>query len=129
MAGTQAPSVDRNIEAATRFLDRIAALPPADRERLGTESFGTSAHTAAMLTTADEVTTLRNKDREGRVSAFLVDLEQRVDGMGLGAEVGNLVKGAARAILVQDRPGLDRAAQQLYAPFETVIPMKTVVEK
>ena len=128
MAGPQAPSVDRNIEAATRFLERVAALPPADRERLGTESFGSSAHTAAMLTTADEVTTLRNKDREGRVSAFLVDLEQRVDGMGLSAEVGNLVKGAARAILVQDRPGLDGVARQLYAPFEKVIPMKTVVE-
>lgn len=128
MAGTPTLSVDRNIEAATRFLERIAALPPADRERLGTESFGTSAHTAAMLSTADEVTTLRNKDRDGRVSAFLVDLEQRVDGLGLSAEVGNLVKGAARAILVQNQPGMDRAARQLYAPFETVIPLKTVVE-
>lgn len=128
MVGTQSLGMDRNIEAATRFLDRIAALPPADRERLGTESFGTSAHMSAMFATADEVTTVRNKDRDGRVSAFLVDLEHRVDALGLSAEVGNLVKAAAKAILVHDRPGMDRATNQLYAPFEAIVPLKTVVE-
>ena len=128
MVGTQSLGMDRNIEVATRFLDRIAALPTADRERLSTESFGTGAHTSAIFATADEVTAVRNKDRDGRVSAFLVDLEHRVEGMGLAAEVGNLVKAAARALLVQDRPGMDKATRQLYAPFETVVPLKTVVD-
>ena len=128
MVGTQSLGMDRNIEAATRFLDRIAALPPADRERLGTESFGTSAHTSAMFATADEVTAVRNKDRDGRMSVFLVDLEHRVEALNLNAEVGNLVKAAARALLVQDRPGLERATRQLYAPFEAVVPFKTLVD-
>jgi len=122
MTGTQTQSIDRNIEAASRFLDRVTTLPAADRERITRERFGSSAHTSAMMMIADEVTTLRNKDRQGRVSAFLVDVEKRVEGMNLPPEMGDLVKGAARAILVRNSPGLERATQQLISPFEEVIP-------
>ena len=128
MAATDSPTIDRNIEAATRFLDRVASLPPDTRARINTESFGKSAHTTALFATTDEVTTLKNKDRDGRVSAFLVDAERRVDSMGLDPEVGDLVKAAARAILVQGRPGMDGPVKQLYSPFETVVPLQTVVE-
>ena len=122
MTGTQAQSIDRSIEAANRFLDQVTSLPPADRERIGRESFGSSAHTSAMMMIADEVTTLRNKDRQGRVSAFLVDIERRVEGMNLEPEMGDLVKGAARAILVRNNPALERATRQLISPFEEVMP-------
>lgn len=122
MTGTQTQSIDRNIEAASRFLDRVTTLPSADRERIARERFGSSAHTSAMMMIADEVTTLRNKDRQGRVSAFLVDVERRVDGMNLAPELGDLVKGAARAILVRNNPGLERASQQLISPFEEALP-------
>lgn len=122
MTGTQTQSIDRNIEAANRFLDRVTTLPSADRERIARERFGSSAHTSAMMMIADEVTTLRNKDRQGRVSAFLVDVERRVDGMNLAPELGDLVKGAARAILVRNSPGLERATQQLISPFESAMP-------
>jgi hypothetical protein len=128
MAATQSPTIDRNIDAATRFLDRVAALPAVERERIGTDSFGKSTHATAMFATADEVTTLKNKDRDGRVSAFLVDAERRVDSMGLSAEVGDLVRAAARAILVQGRPGLEGAIKQLYLPFESVVPLATIVD-
>ena len=128
MVGAQTQGLGRRIEAATRFLDRVETLSAADRERIGTESFGTSEHTAAMFATADEVTTLRNQDREGQVGAFLVGLERRVDDMRLDPEVGNLVKAAAKAILVRDRPGMERVARQLYAPFETVVPLQSVVD-
>jgi hypothetical protein len=124
MTGTQPQAVDQKIEAASRFLDRVSALSPADRERISRESFGSSAHTSAMMMVADEVTSLKNKDRQGRVSAFLVDLEQRVDGMGLSPELGDLVKSAARAILVQNASGLERASKQLMSPFELVIPAR-----
>lgn len=122
MTGTQAQSIDRNIEAASRFLDRVTTLPPADRERIVRDRFGSSAHTSAMMMIADEITTLRNKDRQGRVGAFLVDIEQRVEGMNLAPEIGDLVKGAARAILVHNSPGLERATRQLISPFEEVMP-------
>lgn len=122
MTGTQTQSIDRNIEAAERFLDRVSTLPPADRERIRRDTFGTSAHTSALMMVADEVTTCRNKDKQGRLGAFLVDVERRVDGLQFPAEVGDLVKGAARAILVQDTPGLERATRQLLSPFELVIP-------
>ena len=122
MTGTQTQSIDRNIEAASRFLDRVTTLPSADRDRIARERFGTSAHTSALMMIADEVTTLRNKDRQGRVSAFLVDVERRVDGMNLEPELGDLVKGAARAILVRNSPGLERATQQLISPFEEALP-------
>jgi hypothetical protein len=128
MTGTQTQTIDRNIEAATRFLDRMAALPAADRERITKDSFGSAAHTSAMMMVADEVTSVKNKDRQGRVSAFLVDLERRVDGMGLTPELGDLVKSAARSMLVQDAPGLERATRQLYSPFEQVIPLRQTVE-
>jgi hypothetical protein len=55
------------------------------------------------------------------VSAFLVDLEKRVEGMSLPTEMGDLVKSAARAILVRDASGLERASRQLISPFEQVI--------
>ena len=122
MTGTQPQAVDKNIEAATRFLDRVSALSPVDRERISKDSFGSSTHTSAMMMIADEVTAMRNRDRQGRVSAFLVDLEQRVDGMSLPAELGDLVKSAARAILVQNTTGLERATEQLMSPFEPVMP-------
>lgn len=118
MTGTQPQVIDRNIEAASRFLDKVGALTPAERENISRDSFGSSAHTSAMMMIADEVTTLKNKDREGRVSAFLVDLERKVDGMSLSPELGDLVKGAARAILVQNATGLERATRQLISPFQ-----------
>ena len=120
MTGTQPQTIDKNIEAASRFLDRVVSLAPAERERISKETFGSSAHTSAIMMVADEVTTLKNKDRQGRVSAFLVDLERRVEGMNLPPELGDLVKSGARAILVQSAPGLDKATRQLLAPFETV---------
>jgi hypothetical protein len=122
MTGTQPQTVDRNIEAATRFLDRVSALSPADRDRISRDSFGSSPHTSAIMVVADEVTTMKNKDRQGRVSAFLVDLERRVEGMGLAPELGDLVKSAARAILVQNAAGLERATKQLMSPFDQVMP-------
>jgi hypothetical protein len=122
MTGTQTQSIDRNIEAASRFLDRVTTLLPADRQRIARESFGSSSHTSAMMMVADEITTLRNTDRQGRVGAFLVDVERRVDGMKLEPELGDLVKGAARAILVRNSAGLERATRQLISPFEAVMP-------
>jgi hypothetical protein len=128
MSGTQTQPIDRNIEAASRFLDRVTTLAPTERDRISRDSFGSSGHTSAMMMVADEVTTLRNKDREGRVSAFLVDIEQRVEGMRLSAELGDLVKGAARAILVRDAAGLERATRQLISPFEEVMPNPVTVD-
>jgi len=128
MTGTQPQAIDRNIEAATRFLDRVAALPLADFERIAKDSFGSAAHTSAMMMVADEVTSLKNKDRQGRVSVFLVDLERKVDSMNLKPELGDLVKSAARSILVQDAAGLERATRQLFSPFEQVIPQRPWVE-
>jgi hypothetical protein len=128
MTGTQTQSIDRNIEAANRFLDRVTILSPADRERIAQASFGSSAHTSALMMVVDEVTTMRNKDRQGRVSAFLVDIERRVDGMKLSPELGDLVKGAARAILVRNAAGLERATRQLISPFEEVMPNPITVD-
>jgi hypothetical protein len=121
MTGTQPQAIDRNIEASSRFLDRVTSLTPADRELITKESFGSSARTSAIMMVADEVTSLKNKDKQGRVSAFLVDLERRVDQMSLPIELGDLVKSAARAILVRDASGLERASRQLMSPFEQVI--------
>jgi len=128
MTGTQTQGFDRNIEAATRFLDRVAALPAADRERIANDSFGRVGHTSAIMMVADEVTSVKNKDRQGKVSSFLVELERRVDGMRLPAELGDLIKSAARSILVQDAAGLERATRQLYSPFELVIPRRATLE-
>ena len=128
MTGTQTQSIDRNIEAANRFLDLVTTLSAANRERIARDSFGSSAHTSAMMMVADEITSLRNKDRQGRVGAFLVDVERRVDGMNLTPEQGDLVKGAARAILVRNSPGLERATRQLISPFEEVMPNPGAVD-
>lgn len=128
MTGPQTQSIDRNIEAASRFLDRVTSLPPADRDRIARDSFGSSAHTSAMMMIADEITMLRNQDRQGRVGSFLVDVERRVDGMNLAPEMGDLVKGAARAILVRNHPGLERATRQLISPFEQVMPNPVAVD-
>lgn len=122
MTGTQTQGIDRNIAAANRFLEQVRGLNATDLERINRETFGSSAHTAAMMAVADEVSALKNKDRAGRVSGFLVDLERRVDGMGLKPELGDLVKAAARGLLVDGAPGLDRASRQLYQPFENVVP-------
>jgi hypothetical protein len=128
MTGTRTEGIDRNIDAANRFLDRVKGLGPTERERVKRDTFGTSAHTAAMMMVADEVSSLKNKDRDGRVSSFLVDLERRVDGMGLQAELGDLVKAAARGLLVQNAPGLERATKQLYGPFDDVVPRPTTAD-
>jgi heme oxygenase len=128
MTGTQAQSIDQNIEAAERFLDQVKALPPTERDRIRQDTFGTSAHTSALMMVADEVTSRRNKDKQGRVSAFLVDVERRVDSLQLPAELGDLVKSAARAILVQDAPGLQRATRQLLSPFDDVLATRSTAD-
>ena len=123
---TTGANLTRNIDIAEAFLQRVAALSAADRARIGTESFGSAAHTSAMLSTADEITTLKNGDREGKLTAFLVDTEQRIDAMALGARVAGLVKSAVRAILVHDLPERDRATRLLYSPFEAVVPFASL---
>lgn len=128
MTGAQAQGIDRNIDVANRFLDRVKDLGPAERERIARSTFGSSAHTSAMMMVADEVSSLKNKDRDGRVSSFLVDLEQRVDGMSLQPELGDLVKAAARGLLVRGAPGLDGATRQLYSPFEQVVPLPSAAD-
>lgn len=119
---TAEANVSRNVEIANRFLERVESMPPAERARIATDSFGSSAHTSAMFTTADEITTQKNRDHEGKLTAFLVDAEQRIDAMHLDAQVAGLVKGAVRAILVHDLPDRDRATKQLYTAFEGVVP-------
>lgn len=119
-------SVNQNIELATRLLDRIQAIPGTERTKLSADSFGSSGHTSAMMTVADELTTAKNKDREGKVSAFLVDAERRIDAMGLDAQQAGLVKSATRAVLVQDHPGCDKAVRQLYAPVENLVPFDSL---
>ena len=128
MTGTPTQSIDRNIEAASRFLDRVTTLSAANREQIARDSFGSSAHTSAMMMIADEITTLRNKDRQGRIGAFLVDVERRVEEMNLTPELGDLVKGAARAILVRSSPGLEPATRQLISPFEVAMPNAAAVD-
>ena len=128
MTGTPTQSIDRNIEAAGRFLDRVTTLSDANREQIARDSFGSSGHTSAMMMIADEITTLRNRDRQGRLGAFLVDVERRVEEMNLGPELGDLVKGAARAILVRNSPGLERATRQLISPFEVAMPNVAAVD-
>jgi hypothetical protein len=119
-------SVARNIELATKLLDRLEAIPAADRTNLSAESFGSADHTSAIMTVADELTTLKNKDREGKVTAFLVDAERRIDAMGLDAQHAGLVKAAARAILIHDLPGCEKPMRQLYAPFESIVPFSSL---
>jgi hypothetical protein len=119
-------NISRNTEIASRFLDRAAALTAADRESIATESFGSSAHTSAMLVIADELTSMKNRDRAGRVTAFLVEAEQRIESMGLGAQLSGLLKAAVRAILVHDLPSCEKSTRTLYAPFEPIIPFQSL---
>ena len=125
---TAEANLTRNVEIANRFLVRIESMPPAERAGIPTDSFGSSAHTSAMLTTADEITTQKNRDRDGTLTAFLVDAERRIDEMHLDAQVAGLVKGAVRAILVHDLPDRDRATRQLYSAFEGAIPFVSLSE-
>lgn len=118
--------IDRNTQLAGRFLDALAALDADARARVDTSNFGTHAHTSAMLTVADEITTLRNRDADGRVGQFLVAAEQRIMDLGLDAETDALAKAAVRAILVHDLAPATTATQQLYGPFEGVIPLATL---
>jgi len=126
---TAGANLTRNIEIANRFLDRIESMAPGDRVRIGTDSFGSTAHTSAMLTTADEITEQKNRDRDGKLTAFLVEAEQRIDAMHLDTQVAGLVKGAVRAILVYDLPDRERATRQLYAAFEGVVPFANLTER
>jgi len=124
MTGKQTQGIERNIDAANQFLSRVQSLAPTAREQIGQEAFGSTPHTSAMMMVADELSALKNNDREGRLGSFLVDLEQRVEGMGMEPELADLVKAAARGLLVQGSPGLERAARQLYSPFERVVPLQ-----
>jgi hypothetical protein len=126
---TAEANLTRNVEIANRFLVRVESMPPAERARIATDSFGSSAHTSAMFTTADELTMQRNRDRDGKLTAFLVDAEQRIDAMHLDAQVAGLVKGAVRAILVHDLPDRDRATKQLYSAFEGVVPFVSLTQE
>jgi|SRR5689334_3338702 len=123
---TSAANLPRDIEIANRFLDSVERMSPADRGRIATDSFGSTAHTSAILTTADELTTLKTQDREGKLTAFLVDAERRIDAMHLDATVGGLVKAATRAILVHDLPDRDKATKQLYGPFQGIVPFESL---
>ena len=118
--------IDRNTQMASRFLDKLASLGDDARAKVDTSSFGTHEHTSAMMMLADEITTLRNRDPEGRVGQFLVTAEQRIMDLQLPAETDALAKAAVRALLVHDLPTVGATATQLYAPFEGVIPMASL---
>ena len=118
--------IDRNTQLASRFLDKLAALGTDAGAKVDTSSFGTHAHTSAMMMLADEITTLRNRDAEGRVGQFLVTAEQRIMDLQLPAEADALAKAAVRALLVHDLPAASSAARQVYGPFEGVIPLASL---
>ena len=123
MATTESvTAIDRNLRVANRFLEKLEALPAERRSELSATEFGSTSHTNAMMAVADDVTTLRNGDREGRVGQFLVDAERRIAQLGLDAEIARLVKGAVRAILVDHMPGREQTTRELYMPFERQIP-------
>ena len=119
-------SIDRNLRVASRFLDGLEQLPPERRRELSASEFGGTSHTNAMMAIADDITTLRNGDREGRVGQFLVDAERRIGQLGLDAEVAGLVKGAVRALLVNHLPGREQTTRELYTPFERLMPLEAL---
>ena len=119
---TNADVTGRSIQMADAFLDRLAALPPDARARVQTSVLGTSRHTGAQLATADEITTLKNRDREGRLGQYIVDAERRVAEMGLPQDVDTLARAAVRAILVSHLPNRESMTKALYEPFEGVVP-------
>jgi hypothetical protein len=122
-----AHTIDRSVNAASRFLDALEQMPADARAHLSASSFGSHDHTTAMMTTADELTTLRQRDPDGRVGQFIVAAERRIAQLGLDAELAGLAKGAVRALLVHHLPGREDVTRQLYAPFESVIPMQSLV--
>ncbi|HKG91147.1 MAG TPA: hypothetical protein VKA84_04625 [Gemmatimonadaceae bacterium] len=123
---TNTDVLERNIHMADAFLARLRTLPPDARARIPTTALGSSRHTGALMATADELTTLRNRDRDGRLGQFIVDVEQRMAEMGLPQDVDSLAKAAVRAILTQHLPGRESATKTLYEPFEGVVPYQTL---
>jgi hypothetical protein len=123
---TNADALGRALHMADTFLDRLRALPPDARARIPTTAGGSSRHTGALMMTADEITTLRNKDREGRVAEYIVTAERRIAELELPTEVDALAKAAVRALLVHHLPNRDSATKALYEPFEGVIPFATL---
>ena len=117
----------KSITAADRFLDRLAGLGDADRARIDRSAFGNPKHTGALMMTADEITTLRGKDKDDCLAEFLVKAERRIADLNLPKDHESLTKAAVRALVVQHLPGREVPTRDLYAPFEAVIPRNTLV--
>jgi hypothetical protein len=115
-------SLTKSIAMANKSLERIATLSEADRQKVDRSAFGTSKHTNAVFNTADEITSLRSKDKDNCLAAFLVDAEKRIADMKLDRELESLTKAAVRALALQYLPGREAPTRDLYAPFEKVIP-------
>jgi hypothetical protein len=113
----------RSIASADNFLTRLSALDAAARERIDRTAFGNPKHTGALMMTADEITTLRAKDKDDRLAQFLVDAERRIADLHLPKDHESLTKAAVRALVVQHLPGREGPTRDLYAPFEPVIPI------
>ena len=112
----------KSIAAAENFLTRLSSLDESARAKIDRSAFGNPKHTGAMMMTADEITTLRAKDKDNRLSHFLVDAEQRIAGLNLPKDEESLTKAAVRALVVSHLPGREGPTRDLYAPFEPVIP-------
>ena len=118
--------ITRSIQMESTFLDRLEALPPDARTKVQTATFGSHKHTGAMMMIADELTALRGKEDGDRLSGVLVQAEQRIAGMGLPATLESLAKTAVRALAVQHLPSCKSATRDLYAPFESAIPLDSL---
>ena len=123
---TNADTLERQMQMADSFMERLRTLPPDARGRIQMTALGSAKYTGALMSTADELTTLKNRDRDGRLGQYIVDAERRVTEMGLPPAVDSLAKAAVRAILVSHLPGRESATKALYEPFEGVVPMETL---
>jgi hypothetical protein len=119
----------RQIGIALRFLDRLVALPPAQRltVRVADEAdtyLEAVAWVRAALRGADKGRGLEHPT--GGREAFAERMDRHLDEAGIVDALWMFAREAVRAILVWDQSEAQHSCRLVYQPFEAVIPLASL---
>jgi hypothetical protein len=128
-------TIERQSQAARRFMQRLAAMTAAERRAIAIPDYNAGPYVSPRLQVHDLVQLAGGDAHDGtpgpttRMREFAATAERQLERAGVSEDLRVIALEAMRAILVWTMAGAQPAARLVYQPFETAIPYESLLER
>jgi hypothetical protein len=120
-----ADSTTLAIAAAERFVDRLAELPPLERDPGVPPLLHSDPYLSAWTNIEAAFGNTPAEDRS-QLAMAAERFDGRIGALPLAPELRVAAHRAVRALLVRGRPGTAESLRFVYEPFETSVPLRSL---